>query len=340
MEKDDTITNIGVEQSIESQNLQPDTDDGKKEARTPEYLNEVAQKVTEFVMNLLEKMNITSTVATTIVDGEINVQISGYGAAQAIGFKGEVLDAIQYFTLVIANKKDTEFLRVLVNAGTYRERRTESLKNLALQKAYKASVIGHRIPLEPMNPFERRIIHSALINDQYARTESQGEGKNRHVVIIPHIEKKSYGYGNKPQYNRNSGSQRGNYNSDRRSNYGDNRSSNRPYNKPYGEQRPQQSDSNHQRSNPNGFNRYNNSNQQRTPYNSNQQRPYNNQNPNQSRPYNPNQQRPYNPNQQRPPYNSNQSRPYNPNQQRPYNPGYNRDRSYNNQNNPDSNDKE
>ncbi|MDR0696142.1 MAG: hypothetical protein LBF68_01170 [Christensenellaceae bacterium] len=335
MGNEDTNDNIGVTMSEDVQDLLDDTApelDGKP-VRSPEYLLEVSEEVTNFIENLLAKLNISSSVETTIVDGEIHVQISGYGASQAIGFRGEVLDAIQYMTLVIANKKDTDFLRVLVNAGMYRERRSESLKNLALQKAYKASVTGRRIPLDPMNPFERRIVHAALANDKYARTESTGEGNLRHVVIIPHVEKKSFGYGNKPYRPNPNQNRNNNYQNRRPNNYGDNRS-----NAPYG-QRPQHDGTSRPEG---GYNRYNQNNQNR-PYNSNQQsRPYNNPNQ-QQRPYNPNyqQNRPYNPNQQNRPYNqNNQQRPYNPNyQQRPYNPnqsrpynnsGYNKDKNYQN----------
>ncbi|MDR2267815.1 MAG: KH domain-containing protein [Christensenellaceae bacterium] len=164
----------------------------------------------EFIKGLLKHMSIACEVASTIVDNEIEININGQGAPLAIGHRGEVLDAIQYFTLVVANKAGDEFLRVVVDAGTYRKKRTETLTNLATQIAYKVSKTGKRLELEPMNPFERRIIHGTLADSKLAYTESAGEGKFRHVCVIPYNEvrgsdHKTYdnrrgGYGSKPQY--------------------------------------------------------------------------------------------------------------------------------------------
>ena len=146
-------------------------------------------KVADFINGLLEHMRIRADAEITREDENIRIKISGEDAGAVIGYRGEVLDAVQYLALWIANKSVKEFIRVSIDAEGYRERRKETLKRLAERLARKAVKTGRREVLEPMNPFDRRIIHTALQNYEGVQTESEGEGKDRHVVIIPKVER-------------------------------------------------------------------------------------------------------------------------------------------------------
>jgi|AGTN01.2.fsa_nt_gi Predicted RNA-binding protein len=228
----------------------------KEEAPSSEELPEVKTELSEaekaavsaaeaeavaFVKTVLEKMGVAGEVTSVINGNEINIAVNGNDAGLVIGYRGEVLDAIQYYALVLANKGEKVFIRVQVDAGNYREKRKETLANLAVRLAHKTAKTGRRTELEPMNPFERRIIHTTLANDRFVTTESEGEGKYRHVVIIPKQRPEGYqprenrygsgengggGYGgNRYNNSNNRGSNRsGGYGGNRSGGYGGNRS--------------------------------------------------------------------------------------------------------------------
>ncbi len=150
---------------------------------TIETPDDIAQ---EFVQGVLNKMGISATATATMKGECVHVDIEGKDSGSAIGYRGETLDAIQYLTLTIVNHDDkNKFVKVVVNAENYREKREETLIALASRLANKAYRQGRKVVLEPMNPFERRIIHSALHDSEIASTTSEGEEPNRHVVIIP-----------------------------------------------------------------------------------------------------------------------------------------------------------
>ena len=107
------------------------------------------------------------------------------GGGVAIGYRGEALDAFQYLALTFLNEQKCDFKKVVVDCENYREKRRETLTALALKLAQKALRLQRKIALEPMNPFERRIIHSALADSDIAETTSDGEEPNRYIVIIP-----------------------------------------------------------------------------------------------------------------------------------------------------------
>lgn len=144
-----------------------------------------SEKVINFLNGLFEKMSIRCYAECEEVENGINVEITGSDSGVIIGYRGEVLDAIQYLSLIIANKNEKDFVRVSLNAENYREKRQETLENLAKRLAEKAYKTGRKVTLEPMNPFERRIIHTALQDSEYAVTESEGEEPNRYVTILP-----------------------------------------------------------------------------------------------------------------------------------------------------------
>lgn len=150
-----------------------------------ELLAQSEARVNEFIGELIAQMGLECSYEVSRSGQEINVKVSGKGASAFIGYRGEVLDAIQYLTLWIANKEGDDFVRVSIDAEDYRQRRKETLTRLAERLAHKCHKTGRKVELEPMNPFERRVIHTALQNDKFVKTESYGEGRFRHVVILP-----------------------------------------------------------------------------------------------------------------------------------------------------------
>lgn len=145
----------------------------------------IADKVEDFVNGILKRMELFSRAVVTEEENSLKITIAGEDSGAAIGFRGEVLDAIQYLVLTYLNSEKSDFKKVSVDCENYREKRRETLTALALRLAEKAHRTCRKIPLEPMNPFERRIIHSALVDSEIAETISEGEDSDRHVVIIP-----------------------------------------------------------------------------------------------------------------------------------------------------------
>ena len=147
------------------------------------------ERVTNFIEGLVSEMRLRCGVSVTREHENITVKITGEDAGSVIGYRGEVLDAVQYMTLWIANKSVKEFIRVTIDAEGYRKKRTETLRKLAERLARNAVRTGRRETLEPMNPYDRRIIHTALTDFNGVETVSEGEGRNRHVVIVPKNER-------------------------------------------------------------------------------------------------------------------------------------------------------
>lgn len=145
----------------------------------------ILTKVEDFVNGILERMMLVSRATVTSDNGTLNIEITGEDSGTAIGYRGESLDAIQYLVLTFLNQEKSDIKKVVVDSENYREKRKETLTALALRLAEKAHRTCRRIELEPMNPFERRVIHSALVDSEIADTVSEGEDIARHVVIIP-----------------------------------------------------------------------------------------------------------------------------------------------------------
>ena len=114
---------------------------------------------------------------------EINLE--GEGIGYVIGRRGDTLNALQYLTGLVANHVENNYYRISINTGNYREKREKTLEILGRKLAFKASKTGAKTALEPMNPYERRIIHSVLQSDKYVSTHSEGEEPYRRVVITP-----------------------------------------------------------------------------------------------------------------------------------------------------------
>ena len=114
---------------------------------------------------------------------EMNIDLSGDDMGVLIGKRGQTLDSLQYLTSLVVNKEEEDYIRVKVDTENYRKRRQDTLENLAKNISFKVKRTKRSVSLEPMNPYERRIIHSALQNDKFVTTHSEGEEPFRHVVV-------------------------------------------------------------------------------------------------------------------------------------------------------------
>ena len=114
---------------------------------------------------------------------EMVIDLSGDDMGVLIGKRGQTLDSLQYLTSLVVNKGEEDYIRVKVDTENYRKRRQDTLENLAKNIAFKVKRTKRSVSLEPMNPYERRIIHSALQNDKFVTTHSEGDEPFRHVVV-------------------------------------------------------------------------------------------------------------------------------------------------------------
>ncbi len=169
-----------------------------------------------YLKEILAKMGLTEIEMTSEeVEGGAVINIEGEDVGFIIGHRGETLDALQYLAGLVANHVDEGYYRISINIGNYREKREKTLEILGRKLAFKAVKTGANTSLEPMNPYERRIIHTAVQKVRGATSWSEGENMYRHVVIGPDPEYK-------PSYNRG-GYRRG----DRTSNFNKDGSYNR-----------------------------------------------------------------------------------------------------------------
>lgn len=144
-----------------------------------------SQQIQDFLQNVLIKMGLTCQVELSEVDDSIVLNIVGDDAANVIGYRGETLDALQYLCSLILNGGQAGFKRINIDAEGYRAKREKALQKLARNLESKVKRTGNPHKLEPMNPYERRVIHTTLQNSQYVTTQSEGQGSSRHVVITP-----------------------------------------------------------------------------------------------------------------------------------------------------------
>lgn len=149
-------------------------------------IESMAKVAEEFVNGVIKHMRIDAEACAKETEKSIIVNVTGKDSSAIIGYRGEVLDAIQYLTLTVLNHGDKHrYKKVVIDAENYRERREETLVGLANNLAEKAYATCKKVVLEPMNPYERRIIHATLHDSETVQTTSEGEEPNRHVVIIP-----------------------------------------------------------------------------------------------------------------------------------------------------------
>jgi spoIIIJ-associated protein len=162
----------------------------------------------KFLNDVFAAMDIKVNVETTYNESlkNLDIELSGDEMGVLIGKRGQTLDSLQYLISLVVNKGTSEYIRVKVDTENYRQRRKETLENLAKNISYKVKRTRRSVSLEPMNPYERRIIHAALQNDRYVTTHSEGDEPFRRVVVSPRRDSRDSGYSrggyNKGGYNR------------------------------------------------------------------------------------------------------------------------------------------
>ena len=139
--------------------------------------------IREFLGKVFSAMDLEVEIIITNEDNNYAVDLKGEDMGVLIGKRGQTLDSLQYLTNLAVNKNVEEHVKVKIDTEDYRNRRKETLENLAKNIAYKVKRTKRAVSLEPMNPFERRVIHSALQNDKFVTTHSEGEEPYRHVVV-------------------------------------------------------------------------------------------------------------------------------------------------------------
>ena len=156
----------------------------EKEEKLAEVEPQTTEACKKFLTDVLKSMDMEVTLTSEIdEDGALSINMEGENMGILIGKRGQTLDSLQYLTNRVANKMQEGYVRVKLDTENYRARRKETLENLAKNIAHKVKRTKRAVSLEPMNPYERRIIHSALQADKYISTHSEGEEPYRRVVV-------------------------------------------------------------------------------------------------------------------------------------------------------------
>lgn len=156
-----------------------------KTPRVPADPEEAKRRANQFLTEIFRVMEMDVEIKTEFAEDELSVELSGDDMGLLIGKRGQTLDSLQYLTSLVVNKGKASYVRVKLDTEDYRNRRKATLENLAKNIAFKVKKTRRPVFLEPMNPYERRIIHSALQNDPYVTTHSEGDEPNRKVVVTP-----------------------------------------------------------------------------------------------------------------------------------------------------------
>ena len=161
---------------------------GGRLAQVRAYIKEsVPEKAKNYIKEILFYMGL-ETLDVHIVfqsESECFIKITGDDVKYMVGRHGETLDAIQYIVGIVANKDSDKYCKIRIDAGEYREKRKKVLESLGRRMAYKAISEGKKIELEPMRSYERKLVHSAIQAVEGAKSWSEGEDSNRHVVVVP-----------------------------------------------------------------------------------------------------------------------------------------------------------
>lgn len=197
---DDAITNALVALETTSDNIEYEVLEkgsngflgiGNKPAKIQARIKEkevtsmsIEETCIEFLSKVFSAMDMIVKINVEVDEEEVKVDLIGDDMGVLIGKRGQTLDSLQYLLSLVINKNTENYLRVKLDTENYRERRKETLENLAKNIAFKVKRTKRPVTLEPMNPYERRIIHSALQNDRYVTTRSEGEEPFRHVVVV------------------------------------------------------------------------------------------------------------------------------------------------------------
>lgn len=184
-EKKETFTETKKETFAEtvSDNETPKADSEPRQPRVPADPEVVCKRAETFLKDVFRTMEMEVEVQTSFEDDMLSVDLIGNDMGILIGKRGQTLDSLQYLTSLVVNKGKAAYVRVKLDTEDYRSRRKATLENLAKNIALKVKKTRRPVFLEPMNPYERRIIHSALQNDPYVTTHSEGEEPCRKVVV-------------------------------------------------------------------------------------------------------------------------------------------------------------
>lgn len=154
----------------------------------------IAGEAKEYLEKILNAMEVENTITSVLEENNVlSMDVEGPDMGLIIGKRGQTLDSLQYLVSLYVNKKSEGYVRVKLDTENYRDRRKETLETLAKNISYKVKRTRRPYKLEPMNPYERRIIHSALQGDKFVTTKSEGEEPYRRVVVFP----KKYNGGNR-----------------------------------------------------------------------------------------------------------------------------------------------
>ena len=153
--------------------------------RTEEEISQIKEEAMKFLTGVFNAMGLQVQIKMEYKneEGNLNIDFEGEDMGILIGKRGQTLDSLQYLTSLVVNKGRQGYIRVKLDTEDYRNRRKETLENLARSIAYKVRKTRRPVSLEPMNPYERRIIHSALQGNRYVETYSEGNEPYRHVVV-------------------------------------------------------------------------------------------------------------------------------------------------------------
>ena len=189
VKKEETVEEKIVKEEIkEESKVEEKKDSNKEEFLEPAEIDDsIIDETKQYLDKLFAAMEMESTVDITLdkMTRTMNIDVEGPEMGIIIGKRGQTLDSLQYLISLYVNKKSDTYIRVKLDTENYRERRRETLENLAKNIAFKVKKSRRSFSLEPMNPYERRIIHSTLQNDKYVTTKSEGEEPYRKVVIYP-----------------------------------------------------------------------------------------------------------------------------------------------------------
>ena len=196
----------------------------KKMAPAKVLTEEEAEKVIDVVKDFMTKlfaamhMEVAYEVDYNFDTNSLNIDLSGEEMGILIGKRGQTLDSLQYLISLVANRANGSYVKVKLDTENYRQRRKDTLENLAVNISHKVKRTRRSVILEPMNPYERRIIHSALQHDRYVETHSEGEEPYRKVVVTLKKEYYDYNGGRSNSHGRYSGGSNRNYNRNRYNN--------------------------------------------------------------------------------------------------------------------------
>lgn len=174
-----------IKKEVKKEVIQTETEPAvKRETELADVEDETKKAVESFLRDTLKAMGMSVELTSQIdSEGAFSVEMKGDNMGILIGKRGQTLDSLQYLANRVANKYQDGYVRVKLDTENYRSRREETLKNLAKNIAYKVKRSRRPVSLEPMNPYERRIIHAALQSDHYVTTHSEGEEPYRKVVV-------------------------------------------------------------------------------------------------------------------------------------------------------------